>query len=290
MLLGASIVSGLAIGAMYGLLALGYHVTWVVSRSVNFAQGSVMMLGAVLEFSLTVGFGWPMPAALPVALAGCAAFGVVLERVAVRPFRVRGSDSWLMATVAAGMLLENGALFLFGKEPRGMPSSLAAEPLTVFGVGVLPLQIVILVAGVGLALIFVAVTRGTPYGKALLAVVQNPRAAQLMGIDAARVTVFAYALSSALAGLAGILIAPLYSVSADMGFVFGIKGFAAAILGGLENPWGVVLAGLLLGLAEALTTAFAGSAATVMASFGLVILALYLRPHGLFGRAGVRKV
>ncbi|MGC8525471.1 MAG: branched-chain amino acid ABC transporter permease [Acidibrevibacterium sp.] len=284
------LVSGLAIGAMYGLLALGYHVTWVVSRSVNFAQGSVMMLGAVITFAMAVTAGWPMPFAMAVALVGCAGFGVVLERVAVRPFRARGSESWLMATVAAGMLVENSAMFLFGKEPRGMPSALARYPLMLFGVGVLPLHIVILIVGLGLAGMFLWATRATRYGKALLAVMQNPRAAQLMGIDAAKVTVFAYALSSTLAGLAGILTAPLTQISADMGFVFGIKGFAAAILGGLDNPWGVVLAGLLLGLAEASVTLFAGSGATVMASFGLVILALYFRPHGLFGRAETRKV
>lgn len=290
MLLAAALVSGLAIGAMYGLLALGYHVTWVVSRSVNFAQGSVMMLGAVIAFSLMLGWGWPWPLALPAALAGCAGFGVVLERVAVRPFRARGSESWLMATVAAGMLVENAALFVFGKEPRGMPSALARHPLMLFGAGILPLHLVILLTGLGLAGAFLVATRATPYGKALLAVVQNPRAAQLMGIDATRMTVFAYALSSALAGLAGILIAPLINVSADMGFVFGIKGFAAAILGGLETPSGVVLAGLLLGLAEASITALIGSGATVMASFGLVILTLYFRPHGLFGRTEIRKV
>ena len=289
-MLAASAISGLATGAMYGLLALGYHVTWIVSRSVNFAQGSVMMLGAVIAFSLRVTLGWPMPFAIMAALLGCAGFGVVVERVAVRPFRVRGSESWLMATVAAGMLVENAAMFLFGKEPRGMPSALARHPVMLFGVGVLPLHGVILLAGIGLAGVFLVAMRMTPYGKALLAVVQNPRAAQLMGIDTVKVTVFAYALSSALAGLAGVLIAPLTNVAADMGFVFGIKGFAAAILGGLDNPWGVVLAGLLLGLAEASVTAFVGSGATVMASFGLVILALYLRPQGLFGRAQARKV
>lgn len=289
-MLGVSLVSGLAIGAMYGLLALGYHVTWVVSRSMNFAQGSVVMLGAVIAFVLVVTGGWPMPLAIAAALIGCTGFGVVLERVAVRPFRTRGSESWLMATVAAGMLVENAAMFLFGKEPRGMPSALAWHPIMLFGIGILPLHIVILATGLGLAGVFLWATRATPYGKALLAVVQNPRAAQLVGIDAVKVTVFAYALSSAMAGLAGILMAPLTEVSADMGFVLGIKGFAAAILGGMDNPWGVVLAGLLLGLVETSVTAFVGSEATVMASFGFVILALYLRPHGLFGRAETRKV
>lgn len=289
-MLAASVVSGLAVGAMYGLLGLGYHVTWVVSRSVNFAQGSVMMLGAVIAFSLGETLGWPIPLAIATALISCAGFGIVLERVAVRPFKARGSESWLMATVATGMLVENAAMFLFGKEPRGMPSALARHPVMLFGIGVLPLHLVILLVGGGLAGMFLVATRATPYGKALLAVVQNPRAAQLMGIDVTKITSFAYALSSALAGLAGVLIAPLTNVSADMGFVFGIKGFAAAILGGLDNPWGVVLAGLLLGFAEASVTAFAGSGATVIGSFGLVILALYLRPHGLFGRAEARKV
>jgi branched-chain amino acid transport system permease protein len=133
-------------------------------------------------------------------------------------------------------------------------------------------------------------SRRTRYGKALLAVVQNPSAAQLMGINVTAAVVLSFALAGLFAGVAGILIAPLFTISSTMGTLFGIKAFAVAILGGINNAWGVVLAGLLYGLAEALITALLGSIYTQIVTFALVILALALRPHGLFGRAGVKKV
>ena len=134
------------------------------------------------------------------------------------------------------------------------------------------------------------VSTRTKYGKALLAVVQNSDAARLMGINVTTAVVAAFALSGFFAGVAGILIAPLFTVSSTMGTLFGIKAFAVAILGGITNAWGVVLAGLLYGLAEALVTAILGSTYTQIVTFSLVILALALRPHGLFGQAAVKKV
>lgn len=290
MLLFSSLISGLAIGSMYGLLALGYHVTWAVSRTVNFALGTSMMLGAVFCYSLAVTFGWPILLAVPASLVLCVLYGLLVERVAVRPFRQRNSDAWLMATVAAGILVDNIVLFTFGKEPRGMPSALAEAPLMIFGAGVMPLQLVIPAVGIGIALAFWAASKYTGYGKAMLAVVQNARAAQLMGISVPAVIVFSYGLSALLAGVAGILIAPLYTVSSTMGFLFGVKAFAVAILGGMDNPWGVVAAGLIFGVIEAMVIALFGSSYTYILTFGLVIGLLVLRPHGLFGRAGVNKV
>src|ERR1700726_1134528 len=203
MLIASAIVSGLGLGSMYGLLALGFHVTHAVSRTVNFAQGSTMMLGAVLCFTFWVTLGWPLALAVVLALA-------------------------------AGLQA------------------------------------------------FFATSR---HGKALLAVVQNRDAARLMGIRVERVVEAAFALSGLLAGIAGILVAPLFTISSTMGALFGIKAFAVAILGGIESAWGVVLGGLIYGVAEALITALLGSTYTQIVTFALVILALALRPHGLFGRA-----
>ncbi len=290
MLIISSLLSGLAIGSMYGLLGLGFHVTWSVSRTVNFAQGSGMMLGAVLCYSLWITFAWPLWAAVPATLALCAAYGLIIERAVVRPFRERGSDAWLMATVAAGLLVDNLAMVGFGREPRGMPSSLTAASIPVLGVGVQPLQLLIIAVGLGAAALFHLATRRSLLGKAMLAVVQNPRAASLMGVPIDRVIAGAYALSAMMAGVAGILIAPLYTVSSTIGFVFGIKAFAVAILGGLESAGGVVFAGLLFGVAESVVTALLGSSFTGVLTFGFVILALILRPQGLFGRAGVVKI
>jgi branched-chain amino acid transport system permease protein len=275
---------------MYGLIALGFHVTYVVSNTVNFSQGSAMMLGAVLGYTFAVTLGWPLPMAAIMALALCALFGAVIERTLVRPFVDRGSNAWLMATVAGGIVLDNAVLFTFGKEPRGFPSVLAAKPVDVFGAGVYPLQLVIPVAGIAIAVLLQLVFTRTRLGKALLAVVQNPDAAKLMGINVRLAISVSFMISTALAGLAGLLIAPLFSVHSDMGTLFGIKAFAVAILGGITSASGVMLAGLAYGLIEALVTAYLGSVYTQIVAFSVVILALAFMPNGLMGRAAVNKV
>ena len=290
MLLISSIVTGLAVGSMYGLIALGFHVTYVVSNTVNFSQGSSMVLGAVLGYTFAVKLGWPMPLAVAMSLALCALFGLVVERALVRPFVERGSNGWLMATVAGGIVLDNVVLFTFGKEPRAFPSFLAQKPIELFGTGVFPLQLIIPLVGIGITIALQLAFHRTRLGKALLAVVQNKDAARLMGINVRLAIAFSFALSTALAGLAGMLIAPLFSVHSDMGTLFGIKAFAVAILGGISSASGVMLAGLLYGLIEALVTAFAGSTYTQIVVFAIVILALAAMPNGLLGRAATKKV
>jgi len=288
MLVTSAIISGLALGSMYGLLALGFYVTYAVSSTVNFAQGSSMMLGAVLAYTLAVTFGWPfIPAAL-LALFLCALYGMLVEVVAVRPFVRRGSSAWLMATVALGIVADNAVLFTFGKEPRGFP--IFQGSVQIAGINVSWLQLAIPAVGLALAALLYLFTRKTQTGKAMLAVVQNPDAARLMGINVPLAISLAYAASTLFAGAAGIMIAPLFNVHSDMGTLFGLKAFAVAILGGITSAWGVMLAGLIFGLTEALITALLGSAYTQILSFALVIVALAVMPNGLFGRAQVKKV
>jgi branched-chain amino acid transport system permease protein len=290
MLIALSLVSGFGLGAMYGLLALGFYVTYSVSGTVNFAQGSSMMLGAVLCWGFAVALGWPPAVSIALALLLCAVWGLIVERLAVRPFLARGSNGWLMATVALGIVVENATLFLFGKEPRNAPSTLADDPLDLAGIPVLPLQLVIPAVGLTVALALHLVARRTRIGKGLRAVMQDADAARLMGIDVGRAIAAAYAVSTVFAGIAGILIAPLFNVSADMGTLFGIKAFAVAIVGGIGSAWGVVLAGFCYGLVEAAITALLGSTYTQILTFAVVIAALALRPNGLLGAAGTRKV
>ena len=291
MLISSALISGLGIGSMYGLLALGFHITYAVSRTVNFAQGSTMMLGAVLCHSGWVTLGLPLALAVLMALVGSALWSVVVERVAVRPFVRIDSQSWLMATVALGIVLENVVLFAFGKDPRGMPpGALTTTSISMAGIKVQLLQIIIPIVGLCLAAALHVVSGRTRYGRAMLATVQNASAARLMGVDVGRITTAAFAISGVLAGVAGILVAPLFTISSTMGTLFGIKAFAAAILGGITSAWGVVLAGLIYGVAEALITTFLGSAYTQIVSFALVIFVLAMLPNGLFGRAEPRKV
>ncbi|PDT74855.1 branched-chain amino acid ABC transporter permease [Bradyrhizobium sp. C9] len=287
----SAIITGMALGSMYGLLALGFHVTYAVSGTVNFSQGSSMTLGAVAGYFFLIVWGWPAAIGIPAVLLVCAVYGVLIERFAVRPFVLRGSENWLMATVAVGIIVDNVMLFVFGKEPRSFPSVLAARPIQIVeGAGVYPLQLLIPVVGLLLALALHLITRRTRHGVAMLAVVQNPNAARLMGINVSGAIAASYAVSAMLAGVAALLIAPLFNVSSEMGTLFGIKAFAAAIIGGLGSAWGVMLAGLCLGLIEVFATNYLGSVYTQIITFASVIVILVVMPHGLLGRAGVKKV
>ena len=292
MLLLSALISGFGLGSMYGLMALGFHVTYAVSGTVNFAQGSSMMLGAVLTYAFAQALAWPLLPSIACALLLCALYGLLVERLAVRPFTRSGSNTWLMATVALGIVLDNLVMFSFGKEPRGLPSPLAQTAIQLgdVGLGVYPLQLLIPVVGLALAAALHTTARRTRWGVAMLAEVQNRDAARLMGIPIQRVIAGAYALSTVLAGIAGALIAPLFNVDAHMGTVFGLKAFAVAILGGIGSAWGVMFAGLMLGTVEALITATLGSSYTQIITFALVIAMLAARPNGLFGRTEVKKV
>jgi len=289
-LLTLAIVSGLGLGAMYGLIALGFYMTYAVSSTVNFSQGTSVMLGAVLVFVFSQQLQWGLVPGIAAALALCALWGVLVERLVVRPFVRAGSNAWLMSTVAIGIVLENVVLFTFGKEPRSFPSPFSGPHLHLGDIDIYPLQMAIPIVGLAVAFGLAAFTRRTRLGQALSAIVQNPAAASLMGINVSVAVTASYAISTVFAGVAGILIAPLVTVSADMGTLFGIKAFAVAILGGIASARGVVVAGFIYGLTEALVTAFIGSSYTNILTFALVIVALAVRPHGLFGLAEVKKV
>jgi branched-chain amino acid transport system permease protein len=290
MLVITALITGLGLGSMYGLLALGFHVTYSVSATVNFAQGSSMMLGAVFAYVFAIKLGFPLSISFLIALTLCAAYGALVELIAVRPFARRGSNAWLMATVALGIVVDNTVLFTFGKEPRGFQMAWAQGGFDLAGLHVSYIQLAIPLVGLLFAFLLNLFSNKTRLGKAMLAVVQNPEAARLMGINVPVAICAAFALSAVLAGAAGFLIAPLFNVNADMGTVFGLKAFAVAILGGIGSAWGVMLAGLLFGVVEALITALLGSTYTQILTFTLVIVVLALMPNGIFGRAEVKKV
>jgi branched-chain amino acid transport system permease protein len=284
------VFSGLALGSMYALVALGYNITYATSRTVNFSQGQSVMVGAVVVYALHVGAGWPLPAAIVVSLLALALLGVIVERVAVRPFLASSSIAWLLSTIAVGIIAENVAMVVFGKDARAFPSPLTVRPWTVLGAGVYPQELLVPVAGIALMALVELGFRRTLAGKALRAVAFSHDAAALMGIDVTRTITAAYALSSILAGLAGILLAPLLNVSATMGTTIGLKAFAVAIIGGIENARGIVVAGILYGVFEAIVAGYLGTGVREILGFALVIVVLLARPWGLFGTPVLRRV
>ena len=248
------LVTGLALGSMYGLVALGYHITWATSRTMNFSQGHAVMVGAVIAWALVVALGWPLPIGLLATLLALAVFGALIERVAVRPFFRASSPAWLLSTIACGIIAENVAQLLFGKDARAFPSALTQRPILVGGAGFYPQELLIPVVGLGLMALVQLFYHRTRYGRQLKAVAWNAEAAGLMGINVPRAVMASYALSALLAGVAGVLLAPLLNVAPTMGTIIGLKAFAVAIIGGLTSAPGIVLAGLGYGLLEAVET------------------------------------
>jgi branched-chain amino acid transport system permease protein len=275
---------------MYGLVALGYHITWVTSRTMNFSQGHAVMAGAVVAFGLHVGLGWPFFPTLLITLGALAAFGILIERLAVRPFFRAASPAWLLSTIAFGIIAENVAMLLFGKDARAFPSSFTQRPILIGGAGFYPQELLIPAVGLLLMAGVQLFYHRTPYGKQLKAVAWNPEAAGLMGIHIPRAVMTAYALSALLAGVAGVLLAPILNVAATMGTIVGLKAFAVAIIGGLASAPGIVLAGLGYGLVEAFVAGYLSTGAREIVGFALVILVLIARPWGLLGSRPTRRV
>lgn len=282
--------SGLAVGTIYALIAFGYNVTWSTSKTLNFAQGTAMMLGAVVALVLVVDRGWPWPLAVLAALIALALYGLLLERFAIRPFAGGLSITWVMSTLAVGIIVENAVQLTFGKLPRGFPSALTERPVFLGPVGLFPLEIIIPIVTVGLMLSVEFFYRGTMVGRAMRATAFDHEAAGAMGINVHRMISLSFALSSALAAIAGVLLGPLTGVWATMGFLVGLKAFAVAIIGGLESPSGIVIAGLFYGVFENVVGGYIGSSAKDIFGFGVVILVLFLRPSGLLGRRAIRRV
>lgn len=284
------LVTGLALGSMYGLVALGYHITWATSRTMNFSQGHAVMVGAVIAWVLVVALGWPLPLGLLATLLALAAFGALIERVAVRPFFRASSPAWLLSTIACGIIAENVAQLLFGKDARAFPSALTQRPILVGGAGFYPQELLIPVVGLGLMALVQLFYHRTRYGRQLKAVAWNAEAAGLMGINVPRAVMASYALSALLAGVAGVLLAPLLNVAPTMGTIIGLKAFAVAIIGGLASAPGIVLAGLGYGLLEAVVAGYVSTGAREIVGFALVILVLVVRPWGLLGAPPARRV
>ncbi len=285
------LVTGLAMGSIYMLMANGLFMTHLTTGALNFGQGDFLMIAAFVTVSLLTA-GAPTFVALPAALLVLVVLGVLLERVAIRPLErqgARGSGilAWILTTAGFGLILENVATLAWGKSSHYAPplfTSRKENVISVFGVGFFVEELVI--AGIALAVIaalywFLYRTRS---GKAIAAVAFNRDAAALLGIDVRGAIVASYVIMALLAGTAGMLVAPITSVQAHMGLIYTLKGFVVLNIGGFTNPLGILVAGLVFGIAEAFCNYF-DSAFGDLYPFIFIIAFLAIRPTGLFGEA-----
>jgi branched-chain amino acid transport system permease protein len=268
------LATGLVVGGVYALIGLGFVIVYSITRIINFAQGEMVMLGALGTVTL-VGAGLPVPAALPAAVAGVAGVGVLLERVAVHPLRHAPGLVVLIVTIGASIALRGAALLAWGTDPFALPPFTTGPPVRILGAVVVRQGLWVLgVAGLVFLGLWGFFTRTYP-GAALRACAVNPRAARLMGIRVDRMYLLAFALAAALGGVAGAVIAPITYATYDMGLMLGLKGFVAAVLGGLVSPPGAIAGGFLLGVLESLAAGLVSSGYKDAVAF-VILIALCL--------------
>ena len=285
-----ALISGLSAGSIYALIAQGYYITHITTGALNFGQGEFLMIGALFGLTCYVTLGLPYVVAVLGAVLLVGLMGAILERTAVRPVMKHAlSLSWVLSTVAVSIILKNAALTLWGPEQIKFPSPFGEQVVQIGSAGIFPQELFVLVVALGTVFAVQLFLRRSVLGKALMAVAHNRNAAAMMGINVRAMIVLAFVLSSALAGLGGVLIAPITFAWAYMGTLPGIKAFAAAIFGGLENPVGILIGGLVIGLLEQLF-GIINSTLKDGITFLFILIILAFRPNGLMGRKEITKV
>ena len=283
------LVSGVTVGAVYALVALGFTIIYNASDVVNFAQGEFVMLGGMISVA-GVAAGLPLPLAALIAIALTAAIGVALNTFAIEPARGAPVVSLIIITIGASIFIRGVTQIVLDKGTHRLPSFSGDDPIHVLGATVLPQSLWVVAGAVA---IFVALwlffTR-TLTGRAVLATSNNRLAAQLVGINTRFVMTFSFALSAAIGALAGVLITPILPTSFEIGISLALKGFAAAMLGGMGNPKGALAGGLLLGLMEALTAGYISSHYKDAVAFFVILAVLFAFPRGLYGSNPVERV
>lgn len=283
------LLSGLTIGAIYALVALGFAIIYNASHVINFAQGEFVMIGGMATVSL-LQFGLPLLMAIPLAVLAAVAAGLALERFAIEPARGASSVTLIIITIGASILLRGLATLVWDKKLHTLPSFSGDTPIQVGGATMLPQSLWVM----GITLVIVVLLGWffgrTLIGKAVLATSHNPVAAQLCGINVRFVLFLSFGLSAGLGAVAGILIAPITLTSWDVGVMLGLKGFAAAILGGLGSGVGAVVGGLVLGIAESMGAGYLSSAYKDAIAFVIILAVLFFMPSGLFGKNNADRV
>lgn len=283
------VVSGALMGMVYALIAYGFQLTFATSKSINFGQGELVMLSALFSLTL-INLKLPYWLVVPGGLLFGALLGLAVERLAVRLALEQKSEGWILLTIIFGLLGFSTAENIWGRDDHPFPTPISSDPLQLFGIVVTPQEISVAVGVLAMMGLIELFKRKTLLGKAFEAVSADRDAAELMGISARRTIMMSYALSGLVAALAGILISPITTVGPTMASALILKAFSVAVVAGLESGFGVVIIGLLLGALESLASFYIGSGWREAPGLMLLILALAVRPNGVFGKATIRKV
>ncbi len=282
------VVSGLVVGTLYGMVAMGFAIIYKVSRVLNFAQGEVMMLTAFVGYSIALRTDGSQPMVIAgVILASVVVAGLV-ERLIVRPMLGQPVFSIVMMTIALAVLLRSIVGLVWGSDPLRMPGA-TTSTVSLLGVNFQGAQLVLVAVYVAACVGIWAFLRFTMLGIAMRASAADPTVTMLMGLSIRKLYRVGWVISAVLAGISGLLFANIYHVGMDMGHV-GIASFPAAILGGLDSVLGAALGGLVIGVVENLAGGYIGSGFKEVATFAIILVVLMVRPHGLFGEKDIERV
>lgn len=274
--------SGVTVGATYALAALGFTLIYNASNVINFAQGEFIMLGGMLAVLFTQA-GLPLPAALLLAVLVPAVVGVLIEKLAIEPVKGAETVTLIIITIGASLVIRGLVQVFLGKNTHSLPAFSGDTPIEILGATLMPQSLWVLgVTAVVVVVLWYFFNR-TLTGKAMLATSFNRVAAELVGINTNGVLFMSFAMSAALGAMGGILITPITLTSYDVGIMLGLKGFVAAVLGGLGNGLGAVVGGLLVGVLEAMGAGYLSSAYKDAIPFALILFILFFMPRGLFG-------
>ena len=283
-------LSGISTGAIYALIGLGFSIIYNATGIINFAQGEFVMLGGMLTLFFIDICKLPLWASIPCAVASSTMAGILFERLAIRPLRQPTPINLVIITIGGSILIRGISMMLWGKDTHAIPPFTGDEPIAIGNATILPQHLWILL----ITLIIIAANKYYFYytisGKAMRACAYNRRAAGLVGIDVRRMVMFSFIISSAMGSVAGIIIAPLTMTAYDVGVMLGLKGFCAAIIGGMSSGIATVIGGLILGVLESLGAGLISSGYKDAISFIILLLILFFRPQGLFGKPESERV
>jgi branched-chain amino acid transport system permease protein len=283
------ISSGLTVGAIYALVGLGFTLIYKASDIINFAQGEFVMLGGMITVFAALA-GVPLPLAALIAVAATTAVGLALHRFAIEPARDASPVTLIMITIGASIFLRGVAQIIFDRRFHSLPPLLGSDPVQLAGAAILPQSLVVLASAAVIVVLLWLLIERTLLGKAVIATAANRLAARLTGIDTRRIVDVSFAISAAIGAVAGILITPIALTSYDAGTLLALKGFAAAMLGGIGSAAGAVVGGLLIGMMEAFAAGYVSSSYKDAVAFLIILVVLVAIPQGLFGRAKIERV
>jgi branched-chain amino acid transport system permease protein len=284
------LITGITVGSIYAMVAVGFNIIYNVTEIINFAQGEFVMLGGLIMVFFRVVMGLPLIMAFPATVIVVTLVGILLDRLAIRPIRQPTVLTLIIATIAASILLKGAAMFIWGKDPYDLPAFSGRNPITLFGAVIQPQYLWVIGFLIVIVIILSIFFNRTIIGKAMSACADNPNAASLVGINVNQMILLSFALSAAIGAVAGITVTPISLMEYDRGAMLAVKGFGAAILGGLGSFPGAILGGLIMGSIESFGAGLISSGYKDAFALIVLLIVLFFRPSGILGSIEISKI